>query len=415
VAKHPRATLPKGPKPPPRPRQPRAPKPPKSGGGSLAARAKRDPSVLRRALKNPGLRSKLPSSMLTRQQRGQRAANTRQAAVKVKVKAQNQRLKAPIVPGSGVTEKQLGQDTRAAMDTKYGALESQQRRQTGEAQTWEHDVGGFYDQYLKQIAQQAANVRQIGTEANQQVAGLQAGVSGLAGQDLKDIQAPANEDAKARGMVAGDNTQLASAATATRQGLLGSTGAAQVSQNAAASRYADTMARLVAPGQKLQGVAQAHGRVRQARDSQAATARERGASALSYKAERRSDESRNLLAQATLTGNLASKAATAAGARATRRETKRSHRASEAAARARIRAQPRARTGRPGTRSTPTATPTRTGARCPSPSGAGSSLRTPVARAARAAAAARARAWTCSPPGRWARGSPSSTRSTTTF
>lgn len=310
---------------------------------SLAQRAKRDPKLLRRALKNPGLRSKLPSSMLTPSLRSRRRMLTRQAAAKAKTQKQaatkKKAAKQPIVPGSSVTEGQLGKDTKAALDVKYGPLEAQQKQQTAEAQGYQRDIGGFYDQYLRQIAQQAANVRQIGAEANQAMAGLQGGVTGLATQDLRDIQAPANADAAARGMTAGNMAPLASNAAAIRQGILGSQGAQLATQGALASRYADTMANLVAPGQKLQGMAIAQDKVRQARQKQADTARERGAAGLTYQSERRTDEAKNVLAAQVAGVKAADTAADNAAARSTRRETKRHNQATERNTRAAARAK----------------------------------------------------------------------------
>jgi len=314
-------------------------KPKKKGGGSLADRAKRNPALLRKALKNPGLRSKLPSSMLTPAQRGQRRFNTKQAGIRTKRQAKRRALKQPVVPGSTLTKGQLNKETQAELDVAYGPLESQQSQQTQEAQNFQRDIGGYYDQYLRQIAQQAANVRQIGAEANQAMQGLQGGITGLATQDLRDIQAPANADAAARGQVAGNQAPLASSAAAVRQGILGSQGTELANQNASASRYADTLANVVGPGQKLQAVAQAGGRVRQARQKQADTARERGAAGQKYRSGRRQEETKNVLAQQTLGGNLADKAADNAAAEAARKETKRSHKANERLSQRRINAQ----------------------------------------------------------------------------
>lgn len=296
---------------------------------SLAGRAKRDPQLLRRALKSPGLRSKLPSSMLTGHQRRQRVANTLRTRQQAAAGQKRARLNAPITPGSSLTERGLNRETRNALDVKYGPLEQQQRQGVGEAQAWQHDIGGYYDQYLKQIAQQAANVRAIGGQANTAMQGLQGGVTGLATADLKDVQGAANKDAAQRGTTAGDVSGMASNAAAIRQALVGSFAAQQTTQNAAAARYADTLANLVAPGQKLQAVAQAHGRVRQAREKQEATTQKRAADTATYRSQRRQEEFKNVLAQQTLGGSLASKAAGDKAERARLLEAARHNRAQE--------------------------------------------------------------------------------------
>src|SRR3954462_1870032 len=109
---------------------------------SLEQRVKTDPKRLARVLKNAGLRSKLSDSAL--QKYAPAMARQRQMTA---------RLKTPITPGSTTTERDLAREAQAAMTQKYAPLENQQRQALGEERTRTRDVGGFYDQYLKQVAQ----------------------------------------------------------------------------------------------------------------------------------------------------------------------------------------------------------------------------------------------------------------------
>jgi hypothetical protein len=256
---------------------------------SLAERVKNDPALLRRVLANPGLRSKLPAHYLTKSQRAKRELNTR--------------MKAPIVPGSGVTEGQLARDSRAAMDTRYGAREAAEREDLGEETTRARDVGGpggFYDQYLAQVAQHSKNIQAIGANAATAGQALQNGVTGLSAAGLTGLQNPATADAAARGATAGDLSGMANQATAIRQALTASFVAQQNAQNAGAQGYADTRANVVAPGQKLGAQVMAQGRVRKADQRITDTANERGAADYSYRADRRTDEGKSVLARQAL-------------------------------------------------------------------------------------------------------------------
>lgn len=251
----------------------------------------------------------------------------------VKAKAATAKARQPLVPGSSITNRQANQQTTAAIKTQYGPLESTQRRNVATERHRMQDFsnrGGFYDQYLKQLAMHAANVNAIGGQANQAVGALPGQVTGLAQADLSSLQGQANAGAAARGTApAGDLTPMASDAAATRQALTGSFAAQQAAQNAAAQTYADTLAHVVAPAQQLTGRAVGQNRVRAAGDKLTETLREKGAAALKYKEDLRSSESRNVLARQVAGIGAASKAATAT-------ETTRTHKANENLAQQRI-------------------------------------------------------------------------------
>jgi hypothetical protein len=281
--------------------------------GSLAQRVKAgDRAAIKQVLANPAWRHLVSDADLKK--RDPKAYAQRQL---------NTRLRAPITPGSSITERDLAQQSRAEQAVKYGPLEAQQQRQLGEAQTWQRDIGSYYDQYQQQLAQRQQAVQDISNQTSQQLQGTLAGVTGLAGADLNQLQGQANQGAAQRGVApAADLSQMASNAAATRQALLGSFAAQQAVKDQANTIYTSGLANTVAPAQKLQAVAQAQGRIRQAGEAQAQTAREKAASDVAFRASTRESEQKNLLAQSIAAG----KDLTAAGQL---KETVRSHKASE--------------------------------------------------------------------------------------
>ena len=189
----------------------------------LIRRARRNPAVLRRALRNPEKRARLPENMIPRKFR-------------------------PIVPGSAVTNKQLNRESKAAARIKYGPVTQAQRQQVGEAKAYQRDIGNYYDDYVKQVQAQSANVQQIGREAQAAVQGTQAGVTGLAAVRPDPDEPGRHEGRSGPRRDAGDLAQMASGAAATRQALVGSFSAQQAATNAANSTYAGNRANVVAPG-----------------------------------------------------------------------------------------------------------------------------------------------------------------------
>lgn len=256
---------------------------------SLDQRVISDKALRARVLANPGLRSKLSAATLQKY-----------APAQAKKRALNLRLAQPIVPGSSTTNRDLAQESKAAMDVKYGPLQADQQRALGQQQQEQRDVGGWYDQYLAAVRQHAANVGTIGTQAATAGQNLQQGVTGLGQAGLAQIQNPANADAAARGATAGDMAPLANQALAVRQALTGSFVAQQNAQNAASSGFADARANVVAPGQKLGALAVEGGKIKTARDKITETARERGASDLLYRSDRKTEEAKNILAAKAL-------------------------------------------------------------------------------------------------------------------
>ena len=173
----------------------------------------------------------------------------------------------PIVPGSAVTNKQLNRESQGRDPDQVRA------DQPGPAPAGRRGQGlpARHRQLLRRLrpagpaaVRERAADRARGPAA---VQGTQAGVTGLAATDLTQMNQAATKDAAARGATPGDLAQMASGAAATRQALVGSFAAQQAATNAANSNYAGNRANVVAPGQKLGAVAQAHGRVRQASEN----------------------------------------------------------------------------------------------------------------------------------------------------
>lgn len=277
-----------------------------------------DRKLLKRALANPGLRSKLPTQYLSPAQRQQRQVNTR--------------LRQPITPGSTTTERDLAREAQAATQVEYGPQEADLRQRLGVARQRATDVGGFYDQYLSELQHNQANVQAAGQQATGQLAGTAAGVTGLSAANLTDLQNPAVADARARGATAGDLSQMASNATATRQALMGSFQAQQALQSAAANRYSGGLAHVVGPGQKLQAQAQAQGAVGDVRELQSDLVAKRAAADQLYRSTQRSSEAKQVLANKIAGVNADTKVATLA-------EKVRSDKAGEGLAGARLTSQ----------------------------------------------------------------------------
>lgn len=104
-------------------------------------RPKRPPLTqgrISRLLQNPGTRAALADKYLPPAMLAQRQLN--------------RRLNAPVTPGSTMTERDLSRQTRAASDVRYGYPEQQAQQGLQAAQQVQRDVGGYYDQYLRELA-----------------------------------------------------------------------------------------------------------------------------------------------------------------------------------------------------------------------------------------------------------------------
>lgn len=308
---------------------------------TLAQRIAADPKLKKKYLANPGLRSKLDASALTPAQRKTRATNTYN--------------KTPITPGSPVTNADVAREADTATMVQFGGAGRELQTAQAREQAVGRDTAGWYDAYRKELQAHAANTQGMNAAAVGQIGALGAGMRGLDQTALTTQQTAANADAATRGASAANLGPDASNASLVRQQMIANYGVEQVGLGAAASRNADTRANVVAPTQKLQAQMGSAQRVRDV-GNQITTLKEKaGAYNQNYRDTRRSDEAKNVLANAALTNDIAKTKSTAelgaARIKATTRgqdlsaeqsgnrlaETTRSHRANETAAQARIR------------------------------------------------------------------------------
>jgi hypothetical protein len=249
---------------------------------SLAQRVSADPKLRAKYLKNPGLRSKLPDRLLTPELRKVRAANTY--------------AKTPITPGSSVTNSQLARDIQSAQTVRYGPAETALKQQAiGTAQTGQA-IGDWYGSYQRELQQHATNTQAINQAANASNLALQQGITGIGQQQAAGLQAGANQDAAQRGTTAANLGPEATQALAVRQQMAQGLGSQQVATGAAQSRYADTMANIVAPSQRIQAGTMNALDMRKVLGSALDLAREKGAYGEEYESQRVADEFKNILA-----------------------------------------------------------------------------------------------------------------------
>src|SRR4051794_28748921 len=153
-------------------------------------------------------------------------------------RALDTRLSAPITQGSSITERDLAHQAQAAETVKYGPEAASLRETLGTEQTRARDTGGFYDQYISQLAANRKAVADQNAATAAQLGQISSGITGLAGAEGAAMQQQANQRAAGQGVAqAGDLSQLASNAAATRQALVGSFQAQQAQQGAAANQY----------------------------------------------------------------------------------------------------------------------------------------------------------------------------------
>lgn len=265
---------------------------------TLAQRIAADPKLKAKYLKDPGLRSKLTGGLeryLTPQQRKQRADNAYQSA--------------PITEGSTVTNRDLGREANSATLVQYGLAGRELQNQQAREQAVGRDTAGWYDAYRRELQQHTANTALINQAAVGQIGQLGAGMRGLDQTALTAQQTAANTDAATRGASAANLGPEASNASLVRQQMLANFGVQQVGLGAAATRYADTNANVVAPTQKLQARAQSAQNVRDVGKKITDLKMEAGAFNQNYREKRKADESKNVLANRALGGDLAKDAA----------------------------------------------------------------------------------------------------------
>ncbi len=253
---------------------------------TLAQQLAADPARRAKYLANPGLRSKLPDSMLTPAQRAQRRRNTENAK--------------PVTKGSDLTRGELARESRTATDLRYGPAERQLGTERGRAEQQGRDMGSFYDQYLAELQKHTANTQQINAQSQQQLNTLAGGLQALDQGQATAQQGEAQAQAAQRGATANLGTTASDASLVRQQGLAGMIAQAGAT-GAATSRYASTQAGVVAPGQKLQQAAISQRQVVDLGQKLVDLATDKGAFDADYRSRRTADEQKNVLATAALT------------------------------------------------------------------------------------------------------------------
>jgi hypothetical protein len=247
------------------------------GHGTTAQRSR-----IQRLLANPGTRHLLADRFLSPAQQQTR-----------KTVAFN---RTPVVPGSTVTNKDLASQRDAAASLKYGGAEAQAGRDIASRQAAVGQTGGYFDNYLAELRAHEANQAQINAQSQAATQGLAGSVQGLAQGDANVVSQGNQSLQAATGTAPASVTQDASNASMLRQALTASFGAMLAGQGANASGYADTLAHVVGPGQKLQGVTRAQGDVTKAQQARSDLAKEKGSFEQQFEDEFRQNEAKNVLA-----------------------------------------------------------------------------------------------------------------------
>lgn len=233
------------------------------------------PARVKKLAKDPGTRSKIPTRLLPQQYRAEREKNTR--------------LNAPVTPGSPLTNRQLGRDTKSYITQKYAQGDQAETQAIGAQQGLNRDTTGWYDQYLNDLRTHARN---IGTFADQNVAQTQGAGQGIASAGTQALAG--QTDPISRGI----NAQAAD----TRARYAGSFAGQASAVGTADKNYASNQANVVAPGQKLQAQAQGGRTLQTLREKAAARADVKGADAQQYRSGRISEEQKVLIASAIAQG-----------------------------------------------------------------------------------------------------------------
>jgi hypothetical protein len=239
-------------------------------------------SRIQRLLGNPGTRHLLADRFLSPGQQQTRKTNTFNAA--------------PVVPGSTVTNKDLIGQRNAAASLKYGGAETQAGRDIASRQAAVGQTGGYFDNYLAELRAHEANQAQINAQSQAAVQGLAGSIQGLAQGDAGVVSQGNQSLQAATGAAPAAVTQDASNASMLRQALTASFGAMLAGQGANASSYADTLAHVVGPGQKLQGLTRAQGDVTKAQQARSDLAKEKGSFEQQFEDEFKQNEAKNVLA-----------------------------------------------------------------------------------------------------------------------
>lgn len=207
--------------------------------------------------------------------------------------------KQPLVPGSSITNWEAKKARRADARLMFGDKLRAEKQAVNQEEQRTRDMGGYYDDYLKQLANHTAQATQFGAAAQAQNQTALQGVTGLSQTNQTQMQGAANTDAAARGATAADTSEMANQAAAVRQGLVAGFIAQQGGVNSSRENYAN-MLEVAGSGQKLQAMAQGAGQQRKARQDVIDTKGDRAAYLQKLKAEQKESEGKNVLAAQAL-------------------------------------------------------------------------------------------------------------------
>jgi hypothetical protein len=247
---------------------------------------------LKKKLANPGERSKLPGKDLSPQQRQQREMNAR--------------LAQPIatIPGlslaSPLTERDLAHEAGAATTVRYGPQETAIAQQLAQAVQQKNDTQTWYDDYKNRLQSYQQQVGAYQQGANDAMQRLQQGVTGLGQADPGFVQQQQAGMPQGTAPVGASVGQNANAALSVRQGIAGNYGVNQANVGAANNTYASNLANVVGPQQLLTSLSGKQAGINKVLTEKAALKGEEGAYNQQYRSQKRSDETKNLLAAGAL-------------------------------------------------------------------------------------------------------------------
>jgi hypothetical protein len=264
-------------------------------------------------LANPGERARLDAKYLTPGQRKQRELNTR--------------LNAPVTPGSSMTARDVAHQADSAVRLQYAGPEQQVQSNIAAREQTEKDVGNWFAKFQDDLRTHAQNIQSIGQQGVTAATGLTQAAGGM--------QAPGGtatpDDANA--------AKVRAAMAASLGGLTNQTASAN-------STYADTLANVVAPGQRVVGMMGARKDTMSVRDKLSALKADEGAANQKYRSDLVADEAKNVLAQQALGLDVAKTQTAAQQQQLQLSETSRHNKASEKNTAASRQAQAQANAGK---------------------------------------------------------------------
>lgn len=251
-------------------------------------------------IQKPGTRRAIPTEYLPQAYRQKRELEDR--------------LRAPVVQGSSLTNRDVSRSATAGADVKYGDVIRQGQQSVGQSGQMAKDQAGYFDDYQRKVAEAQGNTERIGRETT-------AGIGSLAG---------AFGTPDTAGLSAGNATDATNAA-AVRKAILSNLGAVQTAQAGNANEYANKLANVVVPGQQLAARAQSAGKIQSLREQLAGVLKEKGTYRQQLQSDMVADEGKNVLAQQALGLDITKVKTQAQQTAAQQTETQRHNKAGEAA------------------------------------------------------------------------------------